>query len=136
MASPSSPKQPFPGRTTQARLWGCWRGERARGRKGSGGQEAGAPGLTGARREREESGLRSGRRRVPGGAQWLSLYARSYVNEVMSPAGPLNPFAPGPRNGGTASGPCLALRGRGAGPGGGGRHPASTRAPNRSEGEK
>lgn len=45
-------------------------------------------------RERAKSDVLSDRRRMPGGARRAPLYARSYVNEVTSPAGPLNSFAP------------------------------------------
>lgn len=53
---------------------------------------------TGAHRSSERGQVKccllSGGREVPGGARRAQLYARSYVNEVMSPSGPFNSFAP------------------------------------------
>lgn len=65
--------------------------------------------------------------RVPSGARQAQLYARSYANEVTSPARPLNSFAPGFVSG-TASGACMAF--------GGGGGSASTHAPSHDEGGK
>lgn len=99
---PQAPKAGLPGRTVWARAAGTPR--EGGGRRGaSAGAGRGRDGRAGGRdpgahrsevHERAKSDLRSGRCRMPGGTRRAPLYARSYVNEVMSPAGPLNPFAP------------------------------------------